>query len=292
MVELVRTGPRTLGLGFAGDSFNTAVYLARSLGDVGRVDYISAVGTDRYSAEMVDFWRAEGIGTGRVARVPGGRVGLYLVSVDSAGERSFTYYRSDSAARSLFDSADPFAGGGSLSDYSVVYLSGITLSILSDPGREQLWRQLAAVRAAGGVVAFDSNYRPAGWPSTASAVTAVETTLDLTDIALPSLDDESALYGDASPRACVDRLSRHGVKEIALTMGRAGALVVSDRSGAVVVPASPDVGPVLDTTAAGDSFNGAYLAGRLGGRDPIDAAAAGAALAAGVITQRGAIIGS
>lgn len=288
MIELVRTGPASLGLGFAGDTLNTAVYLARSLGAAGRVDFVTAVGDDAYSDEMVNAWVAEGIGVAHVARLAGGRPGLYLVAVDDSGERSFTYYRSDSAARQLFDRADPFSAGGSLADYGLAYLSGITLSVLSSAGRDRLWAELEGVRRAGGTVAFDSNYRPAGWPDRDSARAAVARTLTLTDIALPSFDDEQSLFGDATPHDCITRLHNLGVGEVALTDGARPSLVSAGR-GPVPVDAPPVVA-VVDTTAAGDSFNGGYLAARLRGADPVEATRAGGALAGRVIGHPGAVI--
>lgn len=285
MIELRHTDSSHLALAYAGDTLNTAVYLKRSLGDAGTVHYITAVGDDPYSRQMIDGWEAEGIDTSQVVTVEGLNCGLYLIRVTPDGERSFTYYRSQSAARGLYDSAIPPRG---LDEFEIVFLSGITLSILSDKGRERLWEALQNARSAGARVAFDTNFRPAGWPSAQGARDAVERTLRLTDIALPTFEDEQLLFGDASPHASLQRLESLGVQEIAIKVGAAGALVAT-ANGLETVVAEP-VASIVDTTAAGDSFNGAYLAARLTGSDPLAAAVAGNRLAAVVIGHGGAIM--
>jgi 2-dehydro-3-deoxygluconokinase len=285
MIELRHTDERHLVLAYAGDTLNTAVYLKRSLGEAGTVHYVTAVGDDPYSKQMMAGWHAEGIDTSDVVTVKGLNCGLYLIQVSAAGERSFTYYRSQSAARNLYDTAIP---PRDLDHFGIIFLSGITLSILSDAGRERLWAALAQARSAGAQVAFDTNFRPIGWPSADFARTTVERTLQLTDIALPTFDDEQALWADRDPQACAARLRSHGVGEIVIKVGADGALVAADR-GLQHVPARP-VEKIVDTTAAGDSFNGAYLASRIRGADPIAAAEAGNELAAVVIGHGGAII--
>ncbi|NMH97879.1 PfkB family carbohydrate kinase [Pseudonocardia acidicola] len=293
MIELTHQGERSLSLGFAGDTFNTALYLARSTrpqdpGPDVRIDYVTAVGDDWYSGQLLAAAAAEGIGTGLVERIPGASPGLYLVRTDDAGERSFTYYRSESAARRLFGAGYPDRVDRALAGSDVIYLSAITLQILTVQARERLWAALAACRARGGRVVFDSNYRPAGWPDAAAARAAVQRTLALTDLYLPTLTDEQALHGDRDARACATRLAAYGITEIVIKDGAGGCLVVAD-GDAVTVPARTGI-PVVDTTAAGDSFNAGYLAARLRGGPPPAAAGAAHRLAATVIGHPGAVV--
>ncbi|WP_236791310.1 sugar kinase [Amycolatopsis sp. GM8] len=282
MIELTHTGDRTLSLGYAGDTFNTAVYLARltSPDDV-EVGYLTRLGDDEYSTGILAAMRAEGLDTKPADRIPGARPGLYLVRTDDHGERSFTYYRSESPARRLFDHDHH----PDLSGYDVLYLSAITLQLLSDSARESLRTELAAARARGAHVVFDSNYRAAGWETVAVAREAVRRIWELTSIALPTFSDERALFGDATPAATRERLAGLGIPDIAVKDGGNGCLLADGTA----VPAEP-VESTVDTTAAGDAFNAGYLAARLGGADPAEAARAGHAIAAKVIAQPGAII--
>ncbi|MFR9729726.1 sugar kinase [Saccharopolyspora sp. MS10] len=285
MVELTHREGDLLSLGCAGDTFNTATYLARltSPDDV-EIDYLTLLGDDHYSDRIVAAMHAEGIGTGRVGRVPGGQPGLYLVRTDAAGERSFTYYRSNSAARGMFgDDAEPGFDG-----YDVVFLSAISVQILTDPARERLTAALARFRDGGGRVAFDGNYRPAGWPDAATAAARIAELWGLATIGLPTFADEQALSGDRDAESTAERVRAAGVSDVAVKDGAAGCVVFDGRRP-VRVPAVP-VESVVDSTAAGDAFDAGYLAARFAGADPVAAAGAAQELAAKVIRHRGAIV--
>ncbi|MEQ9639996.1 MAG: sugar kinase [Alphaproteobacteria bacterium] len=286
MVELSQAGSGLLKLGFAGDTSNTAVYLSR-LG-AGQVDYVTALGDDPYSDAMVDFWHAEGVGTRQVRRLEGRLPGLYMIRTDERGERSFHYWRSVSAARELMgedlaDLAPP------LLQSDLIYFSAITLQILEPAHRRALLALIELARSSGIRVAFDSNYRANGWHSKRTARMSISAAYRLTDIALPTFDDEKAVFGDTDPMACMARLNRYGIGEVALKCGAQGAWVGGRGIAPVRVPANSEI-TAVDTTGAGDSFNAAYLAARLDGAPAREAAAAGNRLAGIVVTHPGAII--
>jgi 2-dehydro-3-deoxygluconokinase len=252
------------------------------------VSYVTALGDDAYSDAMLAMWQAEGIDCDLVARLPGRLPGLYTIRTDAHGERSFTYWRSASAARDMLRADHAERVASALAEVDLLYASGITLSILDLHQRTQLFALADGIRARGGRVAFDGNFRPAGWPNRDDARTAFAAMLQRTDIALPTLDDEQALFGDDDAAACADRLHNLGVAEVAIKQGGAGCLL-SSAAFTGAVPAEL-VSEVVDSTAAGDSFNAGYLAARLLGAEPQPAAQLGNRIAARVITQRGAII--
>jgi 2-dehydro-3-deoxygluconokinase len=289
IIELRHRSADDLELAFGGDTLNTAVYLARmTRGHEVSVDYITALGEDAYSDQMLAMWQAEDVGTTLVARLPRRLPGLYTIRTDQHGERSFTYWRSAAAARDMLKDGRAGRLQEALAGYDLLYLSGVTLSILDEAQRAALLALADALRAAGGRVAFDSNYRPVGWPDRDAARGAFEAMLTRTDIALPTLDDNQALFGVADAIEDADRLHRLGVAEVAIKLGEAGCFL-SSAEGTGAVPAEP-VAEVVDSTAAGDSFNAGYLAARLLGSTPEAAARLGCRLAARVIAHPGAVI--
>jgi 2-dehydro-3-deoxygluconokinase len=283
MAELRSAGP-AFAVGFAGDTFNTAVYCRRLLPPAMQVGYLTHVGTDPLSDGFLALARAEGIGTSAITRDPLHNIGIYSVQTDRAGERSFHYWRSTSAARQLFQGAADLAV---LDGAERIFLSAITLAIIAPEAREALLDRLATLRATGTAIAFDSNYRPRLWPDAETARDWIRRMWRMTDVALASVDDEQALFGDADASAVLDRLRGDGCREGALKCGARGP-----------VPVAPNISPgsfapaaqVVDTTAAGDSFNGAYLAARILGHDEVAAMDWGHRMAATVIGQPGAII--
>jgi len=274
---------------FGGDTLNAAVYMARLLDPAKvRVAYVTGLGVDGMSAEMLASWEREGIDTGCVQRLPDRLPGIYLIETDPSGERRFHYWRKDSAARHWLEAPEAGKVLVQLAASPMVYLSGISLAILSPADRELLIAALAQCRAKGGRVVFDNNYRPRLWESAETAREVYRRVLANTDIALLTLDDEIALYGQETIAQVIERTRGYGVGEVVVKCGAEPCVVWADGQQIEVAP-SP-VTDVVDTTAAGDSFGAAYMAARLSGQDPEAAARAGHRLAGAVIRVRGAII--
>ncbi len=273
-------------IGYGGDTLNVATYLARQGIDV---DYVTMLGDDPLSDWMVEQWRGNGVRCDLVRREERGLPGMYWINVDDNGERSFYYWRLESPARRLInDDARRSEVFEQLGEFESLYFSGITLSLYHEEARGHLFRFLTAYRENGGKVIFDNNFRRRSWPDIAEARTAFESMYRITDIALPSADDDRQLFDDDSEDAVIERLRAWGIREIVLKKGSECSLV-ADGSSVVHVPPL-FVEEVVDTTAAGDSFNAGYLAARIRGDSPEDAAENGSKLAALVVQHRGAII--
>jgi 2-dehydro-3-deoxygluconokinase len=286
MVELNREPDGRYGLAFGGDTFNTAVYLARSGVSTA---YASALGDDRFSEAILAVCDREGVETATVLRAAGRVPGLYLIDTDAKGERSFTYWRDVSPARDLFELPGWEQAAEQIVSARLVYLSAITLSLYSNVGLGRLFAVLEAARERGAIIAFDTNYRPRGWKGNVErARFVVGEALARTDVALPTFDDEQALWEDPDAIRTVERIVAAGVREIIVKNGAEGALVAGP-SGVHHVPV-PTTVDAVDTTAAGDSFNAGYLSARLRGEKPEAAAEAGHRLAAVVVAHRGAIV--
>jgi 2-dehydro-3-deoxygluconokinase len=285
MVELRAAGPRLLRQSFAGDTFNTAVYLAR-LGVA--VRYAAGVGSDRFAEPMRQAWREAGVDDSLARVVEGRSTGLYTIDVDAHGERHFSYWRDTSAARAYFDGeASPLEQAEASVD--VLVLSGISLAILPGAARERLFALVQRLRRRGGWLAFDNNYRPRLWPDAACAKGEFERFMAVSDIALVTLEDAQAVDPGRSAADVLASVLRLPCAEVVVKRGAASTLVRS-AGAAVLEVAPPRVERPVDTTAAGDSFAAGYLAARLRGLTPDRAASVGNRLAATVIGHPGAII--
>lgn len=286
MVELSQAENGLMQQSFAGDTLNTAWYARACLPGDWTVEYASLLGRDALSDRMLEFIAAAGIGTGRIGRHPERVPGLYLISLRE-GERSFTYWRDRSAARCMAD--DPAWLDAAIAGADVIYVSGITFAILPPDGRTLLRDTLAKVRAGGARVVFDPNLRPRLWPNTATMCAETEAAARVADILLPSHDDEASYFGDADPMATARRYLELGASEVLVKNGGGPMVAALAGQPPQSLPPLPRIVPT-DTTGAGDSFNGGYLAARLTGADLEQATRAGHDVAMRVIAHHGALV--
>ncbi|NUU65763.1 sugar kinase [Enterobacteriaceae bacterium BIT-l23] len=291
MIELSEKGA-LVSRGFGGDTLNTAVYIARQVdANALSVHYVTALGQDSFSQQMLDAWQQENVKIDLVQRMSDRLPGLYYIETDDSGERTFWYWRNEAAARYWLESDQAPAIIEQLADFDYLYLSGISLAILSPRSREMLLELLRRCRDRGGKVIFDNNYRPRLWSGREETQQVYQQMLACTDIAFLTLDDEDALWGERPVEEVIARTQAAGVQEVVIKRGAESCLVAVAGEALQEIPAVKlPKEKVVDTTAAGDSFGGGYLAVRLSGGNAADAAARGHLTASTVIQYRGAII--
>ncbi len=278
MIELAPgDAPGRFVLGCAGDSYNTAIYLARAGLDV---SYLTRLGDDALSRDILDRLAAERVGTDCVQRIKGRQPGLYLISNDANGERRFSYWRGEAPVRQLFD--EPIT----LDDADVFYFTGITLAVTRS-GRANFLRLLDTLRSGGCRIVFDPNFRPRLWDDVEQAREHTRAVLPYCHTVLPTLDDERALWRVQAVDDCRARYAAQGVDEIVIKGDALTTHVFT--AGATHVQQAQPVHAV-DTTGAGDAFNAGYLAARLKGAAVPDAVTRAQQLAATVVQHRGAIL--
>jgi 2-dehydro-3-deoxygluconokinase len=283
MVELRPVDDGHLKRGFAGDAYNTAVYLKRSAPDI-EVAFLTATGDESLSNAMIETWRSEGISDRLTFRIPGERPALYLIETNAKGDRKFHYWRSETPAKEWLRLLLAAGGADVLNKSDLIYVSGISLAILSYADRQAAIELLGSLKTR---VAFDPNIRPALWKSMDEARHTFEAMVKIASIVLPSRQDYQLMYGMDDPQQQIEFTATLTEAEIALTCDEDGVRL---RVGDEIIALPTQAVKVVDTSGAGDSFNGAYLAARLKGREPRDAVKDGLALAAKVVAQPGAII--
>lgn len=283
MIELSRTGPDAAlwSAGYGGDTLNTAIHLARFGRQVG---FLTALGSDPFSADLRTAWTDEGIDPALILTDPLAHPGLYANTTDADGERAFTYWRNGSAATGMFglagiDAALSIAEGADLLGFSL-----ISLAILPPEGREALLNLAARMRAAGRGVAFDGNYRPRLWQDAAQARTMRDRAIACCTIGLPTLEDEALIGNDEPAEAIAVRWRAGGAGEVAVKLGADGCLIDGGRR----IPPPLRLAP-RDTSGAGDAFNAGYLHARLSGQSLDAAAQCGQRLAGWVVMRPGAV---
>jgi 2-dehydro-3-deoxygluconokinase len=287
MLELSGTALGAMQQAYGGDTFNTAVYLARCGGADFKVSYATALGDDALSQQLEQRWAKDGLDLSLVRHISGRMPGLYQIAVDAQGERHFSFWRENSAARAYFD-MDVTPLEAQAADWDAFYFSGISLAILPPEGRTRVFALAKNLRARGALVVFDNNYRPRLWPDVGIARGAFAEAFALAHTLLITADDHQALFAFKDMEAALTDAQAFGAPELVIKRGASETLVRADgawaRMPTVAVP------KVVDTTAAGDSFAAGYLSQRLRGSAPDVAAAFGNRLAARVIQHPGAII--
>lgn len=287
MLELCHSTQNLFEMKFAGDAYNVAYYFQSESRGKNNIEFISALGTDVYSDAMIKTWSEKGIGVSHVRNIEQRMPGLYFVETDNLGERTFHYYRSQAAARDMFEGE---GGDQLLADMSVfthLYFSGITLAILNPESREKFLAKLSEFKQQGMIIAFDTNYRPKLWDTPAVARACMNAVLPFVDIGLPSLTDMMALYETDDRDVCFEHYFSAGVSKIIASCGEDGYMIAT-KDACREYPV--EVVRAIDTTAAGDSFNGAYLAAIMQGDDDETACKKAAALSAKVVQCRGALV--
>lgn len=285
MIELAPGTDQGHRLGYAGDTLNTAWYARTLLPDDWDVAYFTRLGRDPYSARLRDFLESNGIDTRLIGTDPTRIPGLYLIDV-AKGERSFTYWRDNSAAKLLAD--DEAALTAALDQADVIYLSAITLAILAPDRRDFLIAAVGRAQRAGKLTVFDTNIRTRLWENLDSLRDVTMRASGVASIVLPSFEDEQQIFGDATPGDTLARYAAAGARTVVV---KNGGGPIHARSGDTILPSRdyPRVTPI-DTTGAGDSFNGGLLAALLTGADLATALARAHDLASRVVQAHGALM--
>jgi len=273
---------------FAGDVFNTGVYIKRCLKESAQVSFLSVIGSDKMSSQLLNLMASEEITSRYLYRCKSNKMGLYIINIDQYGERTFDYWRENSAARQLIKRIKQDNNKMDFSSVTTLFFSGISIAILSPEDLLEFWTFIEDRRDHGCQIVFDPNYRPALWSSPQQAKEAFEMAYSLSDVVLPGVDDHKSLYHHKSAAEVASHLEAKGIGEIIIKNGDLEVLISVDGSRTQI--GITPVTEVVDTTSAGDAFNGGYLSARQSGKSVEDAVNYAASVAGCVIQHKGAIV--
>ena len=292
MLELSGVNPDgSARFGFGGDTGNTAIYLSRLFGGEGNVGYLTRLGQGPFSDNLAKALDQENVQLSPCTQMEPGTPGLYAISTDAVGERSFTYWRRDAAVRKLLTGAAVQQEIDFLLGFEALYLSGITLAVLSDEGRRVLLDVIKKQAKLGRDVMFDVNFRPHLWQSHAPHIDVADLmkqVIGLSSVVKVGQDESEALFGSVNGANTVQLLKHLGNAALVITEGPE-RIVVFEQNQTQEVRFDP-VKDVVDSTAAGDSFSAGFLHARMCGEAISECVKAGQRLAAEVIRHPGAIM--
>lgn len=263
--------------GFGGDTSNATIAAARQGASTG---YITALGDDPFAKGLIKLWQSENVDTSAIALSTDSPTGLYFVDPVPDGHE-YTYFRKNSAAALMTANDLPL---DYIANAKILHISGISLAI-SHSARDMVFAAINHAKANGTMVSVDTNLRLKLWPLE-DAQKAIHHAMKDIDIALPSYDDATLLTGLTDPDEIIDFYQALGAKIIALKLGGDGCrLACCDKRYDI----APFTVKAVDSTAAGDTFGGTFLAELLKSDNPVQAAKYACAAAAICVTNYGAV---
>ena len=277
MLEMSDIGDGLYKKGFAGDTFNVVHYINRV--SCGQLDtsYLSAIGQDALSEACFDFLVKSGISTSHIQRDPGRTIGLFILSNDEKGEKQYSYWRGQSAARHIFNEMRDLTG------FDYIYLSGITTAVTEN--KENLLKSLKQAKEKGATIVFDVNHRKLLWSAREASLFA-HRMFEIADIVKISDEELELLYPDQT----IKQLSRlYDRIEWVLTCASEKAEVL--KAGKILASHSfVPVEKVVDSSAAGDAFIATYLHAKIANHTMANAIKRAHKVASQVVCHKGSIV--
>lgn len=215
--------------------------------------FIGKVGTDMQGKFLRQTIHDAGVDTSALVMSDDYFTTLAFVTIDEHGERSFAFARKPGADTQLTETE---------LDMEMLKNTGIfhigSLSMTDEPARSATLAAIAAAKAAGAMISYDPNYRPLLWATPEAAQEQIRALLPYADMIKISDDECGITTGCADPREAAEYLKAQGISCVVITLGAAGAYISTKQGACTVDGYKPEA--VVDTTGAGDSFWGTFLA--------------------------------
>ncbi len=213
---------------------------------------LGKVGDDTFGHLLVNTLKQLGIETRGILTDPAVFTTLAFVTLDSTGNREFSFARKPGADTCLSAGEVDY----SLIDEARVFHFG-TLSLTAEPARTATQQAVARAKKSGKPVSFDPNLRKPLWDSEQAAREQIEWGLHQSDIVKISDEEVEFLWGIAPEAGAQKLLQEYGTRLVYVTLGPKGCHF-ANRNGCGAV-SSPAGIRVVDTTGAGDIFGGSAM---------------------------------
>lgn len=217
----------------------------------GHTAFIGMAGEDAFGHFLEQTMRKANICTDGLCLTPEYKTTLAFVQLDEKGDRSFSFYRKPGADIMMDKKHIPQQ---MLGQCRVFHFGSVSMT--DEPCRSATLWAAETAKAAGALISYDPNFRPALWPDEATAAPIMEKGVHLADLVKVSEKEMQILTGETQLHAGAEKLMSMGPAAVLVTMGEDGAYFLTG-TGEGRLP-SCNVHAV-DTTGAGDAFVGAIL---------------------------------
>lgn len=285
MIEMSNLKDNKYIQSFAGDTFNFLVYIARF---EHKTSFLSAIGNDYYSSNLIQFFKKENISTKLLHKIKNTNLGLYLIKNNSLGEKEFFYWRESSPVRNFLNYINVKDIIDKLLKQDLIYFSGITLSLLNKIGLLNLNKIIKILNNKNKIIVFDYNIRTKGWLNLYDARDQINKFLKFVSIAFASGEDIKFLYGNNNMKNIKNIIHEHNIKSFIYRKNSNQTYFLSKNKSIFIK--NKIFNKIIDSSGAGDAFNAAYISHLLSGNNTINCLKFGDQIAKKVLMKKGAII--
>ena len=251
-ISSLENNSSNMTINFGGDTYNSAVYFSRLTNDKTNTFYSTALGKDNFSKKMISRFKNENIKCDYIRTDGDNPPGLYSIEINEKGERSFSYWRDQSPSKYIFLGSKGKKLIKDINNADIFYYTGISAGILDEKQR----KDLINIGSSAIICGFDFNYRSQLHYNNKVSQLLFNEINNRVDIHFVSFDDARELFNIKSPLEIFEIINE---KKNLILIRYKNSIIFKNKQQEIKTVTVPH-GEVVDTTAAGDAFNGSFLA--------------------------------
>ena len=251
-ISSLENNSSNIKINFGGDTYNSAVYFSRLTNNKTNTFYSTALGKDNFSKKMISRFKNENIKCDYIRTDGENPPGLYSIEINEKGERSFSYWRDQSPSKYIFLGSKGKKLIKDINNADIFYYTGISAGILDEKQR----KDLINIGSSAIICGFDFNYRSQLHYNNKVSQLLFNEINNRVDIHFVSFDDARELFNIKSPLEIFEIINE---KKNLILIRYKNSIIFKNKQQEIKTVTVPH-GEVVDTTAAGDAFNGSFLA--------------------------------